>query len=135
MWKSRALSFIGKALIVNVLGISKFMHVARVLIPPRWVLDKLNKLISSFVWGTNIEPVARKTLHNPSLKGGIGILDFEAKSQALRLSAMLISVGDSDCNTFYLSKYFCGSQLARFRPEWTHLRDNSAPSAAVPTGF
>ena len=135
MWKTRALSFIGKALIVNVLGISKLMHVARVLIPPRWVLDKLNKLIWSFVWGTKIEPVARKALHNPPLRGGIGIIDFEVKSQALRLSAMLISVGDSDCNTFYLSKYFCGSQLARFRPEWTHLRDNSAPSAAIPTGF
>ena len=51
MWKTRALSFIGKALIVNVLGISKLMHVARVLIPPRWVLDKLNKFNLVFLYG------------------------------------------------------------------------------------
>lgn len=35
LWKSRSLSFIGKSLIVNVLGVSKFIYLAKTLIMPK----------------------------------------------------------------------------------------------------
>ena len=38
-------------------------------------------------------------------------------------------------NCFYLAKYFCGSQLARFGSRWASLRDNSSPSASLPSSF
>ena len=34
-----------------------------------------------------------------------------------------------------MTKYFIGSQLAKLRSEWSHLQDNSGPSALVPTAF
>ena len=38
LWKSRSLSFIGKCMIVNVVGLSKFYYLARVLVIPEWVI-------------------------------------------------------------------------------------------------
>ena len=36
---------------------------------------------------------------------------------------------------FYLTKYFIGSQLAKLRAEWSHLKDNFGPSALKLTPF
>ena len=77
MWKSHSLSMVGKSLIINILGVSKLFYLARVLVTPKWVLDRYNSLV--FLWGSKIELVARKTLHCPIDKGGLGIVDFESK--------------------------------------------------------
>lgn len=37
LWRSRSLSFVGRVLILNVLGLSKLLYLSRVLIPPRWI--------------------------------------------------------------------------------------------------
>ncbi len=135
LWKSRSLSMVGKSLVINVLGVSKLLYLARVLVTPRWVIDRYNGLIWNFLWGSKIEPVARKTLHCPIDKGGLGIVDFEVKGRALRLASCLSVVDDIVPNCFYLAKYFCGSRLARFGSKWAALRDNSSPSASLPTSF
>ncbi len=135
MWKSRSLSMIGKALIINILGVSKLLYLARVLITPKWVLERYNKLIWPFLWGSKIETVGRKSLHCPVSKGGLGIVDFEVKGQALRLASTLNALNNPNFNGFYLVKYFCGSRLARFSTRWANLRDNSAPSASLLTSF
>ena len=134
-WKSRSLSMLGKSLIINVLGVSKLLYLARVLVTPRWVIDRFNSLIWNFLWGSKIEPVARKTLHCPIDKGGLGIIDFEVKGRALRLALFLSVVDDCNPNCFYLAKYFCGGRLARLGSRWANLRDNSSPSASLPTLF
>lgn len=37
-WKSRSLSLVGKCMVVNVIGLSKFYYLARVLLVPEWVI-------------------------------------------------------------------------------------------------
>ena len=133
LWKSRSLSMIGKSLIINVLGVSKLLYLARVLITPRWVIDRFNSLVWKFLWGSKIESVARKSLHCPIDKGGLGIVDFEVKGRALRLASVLYVLEDPTPNCFYLAKYFCGGRLARFGSKWASLRDNSSPSASSPS--
>lgn len=135
LWKSRSLSMVGKSLIINTLGVSKLLYLSRILITPRWVIDRYNGLIWNFLWGSKIEPVARKTLHCPVVKGGLGIVDFEVKGRALRLASTLAVLEDPVPNCFFLAKYFCGSRLARFGSKWACLRDNSSPSASLPTLF
>lgn len=39
LWSSRELSFTGRAMIINVLGASRFWHVDKVLPPPKHVID------------------------------------------------------------------------------------------------
>ena len=135
LWKSRALSLVGKVLIINVLGASKFWFLSKILPTPEWVVSRFNKLIFSFLWGSKIETIARKTLSIPLSQGGLGLIDFVSKSQALKLSLISTLIDNPDTKAFFLLKYFLGSQLARLREGWSHLRDNSSPSALTPTSY
>ena len=135
LWKSRALSLVGKSLIVNVLGFSKFLYLAKVLVIPQWVLVRVNQLVWPFIWGSRIETVSRDSLFCPVASGGLNIINLDLKCEALRVSS-LVSTFDSECDSsFYLCKYFVGSRLARMKPEWSFLRDISPPSTIVMTPF
>ena len=91
LWQSRSLSFVGRVLILNVLGLSKLLYLSRVLIPPRWVFDKYNCLVWPFLWGTRLETVARKSIVCPLDQGSLGLIDFKSKGEALRLSTLVKS--------------------------------------------
>ena len=134
-WKPRSLSFVGKALIVNVLGASKLWFLAKVLPLPKWVVSRYNKLVYPFVWGSKIETVSRKSLTPPFTKGGLALVDLITKCKALKIAATVSIAANPDTDDHYLLKYFIGSQLARLGTEWSHLRDNSTPSALTPTKF
>ena len=71
LWKSRSLFFIGKVLIINVIGLSKFFYLARVLIVPTWILGRVNRVIWFFLWGTRIE-TGRRICCLPLHLGGLG---------------------------------------------------------------
>ena len=111
LWRSRSLSFVGKALIVNVLGFSKLLFLCRFLVLPAWVLARVNRLVWGFVWGSRIETVSRNTLCLPPRDGGLGILNFKLKSHALLLSLVISTVSCSDDSSFFLCRYFTGSRL------------------------
>ena len=134
-WKPRSLSLVGKALIVNVLGASKLWFLAKVLPLPKWVVSRYNKLVYPFVWGSKIETVSRKSLTLPFTEGGLALVDLITKCKALKVAATVSIAANPDTDDHYLLKYFIGSQLARLGTEWSHLRDNSTPSALTPTKF
>lgn len=135
LWKSRSLSLIGKCLIVNVLGLGKFLYLAKVVTPPAWALHRVNQLIWPFLWGSKIETVSRNTCYLPILSGGLNVINLELKCMALCLSSIFSTIDLQEDACFFLCKYFLGSLLAPIRPEWCSLRDNSSPSAAQPTCF
>ena len=135
LWKSRSLSLIGKSLIVNVLGLSKFLYLAKVVTPPDWVFHRVNQLIWPFLWGSKIETVSRNTCYLPAPSGGLNVVNLKLKCMALRLSSIFSTINLLEDSSFFLCKYFLGSLLAPLRPEWRSLRDNSSPSAAHPTRF
>ena len=67
--------------------------------------------------------------------GCINLINFKLKAQALRLAGM-VSIINSPCDSsFFLGKYFAGRPTSSLRPMWAHLRDNSSPSAALPSLF
>ena len=107
---------IGKTLIINVLGASKFWFLAKVLPIPEWVVFRFKKLIFHFLWGSKIETVSRATLSTPLLEGGLGLIDIVAKSTSLKLSTMVATIS-RHLSVFYMLKYFVGSELASFRSD------------------
>ena len=135
LWKSRSLSFVGKSLVINVIGLSKFYYLARVLTLPEWVTRRVNQIIWPFLWGSKIETVARNSLSCHISDGGLGIVNLPLKCDSLRVSALFTVIRDPDDKCFFLCKYFVGWHLARFDPQWLSLRDNSAPSSPEPTPF
>ena len=62
LWKTRSLSFVGKALIINVLIASKLWFLAWVLPTPEWVISRFKTLVFLFLWNSKIETVSRQTL-------------------------------------------------------------------------
>lgn len=60
-WKSRSLSLVGKAMIINIIGLSKFFHLASVLLLPDWVVRRVNQIIWPFLWGSQLETVVHNT--------------------------------------------------------------------------
>ena len=83
LWKCRSLSLVGKVLVIDILGASKFWFLAKVLPTPEWVISRVKKLVFPFLWGSKIEAVSRKSLSVATHKGGLGLIDFMCKSKAL----------------------------------------------------
>ena len=135
LWKSRSLSLPGKALIINTLGLSKLLYLARVLTLPKWVIARVNALIWPFLWGSKMETVSRNTCFLKLKFGGVNLDNLVLKAQALRLAGMASVLNSPDDSSFFLCKYFLGRRLSSMRSEWSSLRDNSSPSASSPTPF
>ena len=125
--KSRSLSFVGKCLIVNVIGLSEFYCLARVLLLPEWASRRVNQIIWPFIWGSKIETVSRKSCSCSVCDGGLGLTDFPCKCEALCVSSLLATLNDPEDKSFFLCKYFAVWHLARLLPHWVPLRDNSSP--------
>lgn len=60
LWSSRELSFMGRSMILNVLGASRFWHVAKIIPPPSWVVDSYKSIVWPFIWKGKMEPVSRQ---------------------------------------------------------------------------
>ena len=135
LWKSRSCSLVGKALIVNVLGLSKLLYLGRLLLMIAWVLARVNQLIWGFVWGSRMETVSRGTCSLAVKLGGLGISNLKLRCQALLLSLIVMTISNPDDSSFFLCKYFIGRRLSSMRVEWAGLRDVSSPSSASPTPF
>ena len=82
-WKHRSLSFQGRSLIINILGVSLFWYLASVEVMPKLVINNLNKLIFSFVWSKAYEPIRRTSLYLPPKDGGLGIVNVSLKISSL----------------------------------------------------
>ena len=59
LWKTRSLSMIGKTLIINIFGASKFWFLAKVLPVPEWVVIRFKKLIH-FLLGDSLPLKGKK---------------------------------------------------------------------------
>ena len=82
-----------------------------------------------------METVSRNTCYLKILDGATNLINFKLKAQALYL-ARTVSLSNSPCDSsFFLCKYFAGRLMSSLRPTWAHLRDNSSPSAALPSPF
>ena len=135
LWSSRESSFIGRYMILNVLGASRFWHVAKVLPPPNWVIYSYKSITWPFIWKGKIEPVSRDRCHAPISRGGLNIVNFPVKCVSLRLSSF---TSLRDCfgseKWHYLARYFLGNRLVKFDNRF-NFASNSIPSCSEPSAF
>ena len=82
-----------------------------------------------------METVSRNTFFMKPKDGGINVISFPLKAQALRLAGMASVLNFPDDSSFFMPKYFVGRRFSCLRTEWLSLCDNSAPSAVFPTSF
>ena len=112
LWGQSDPSFLGRAMIVNALGASRFWHTAKILIPPNWVHERFNSIIWPFIWKGKMENVSRQRCCAPLARGGLNIVDFKTKCVCLRLSNFI-----SFCDHFgsekwhFIARYFLNKRL------------------------
>ena len=94
-WQKRHLSLMGKAMIINTLVASLFIHKMMVL---RTVSKKLvkcfNKMILNFMWNNGTPKIATAALQNNKEFGGINLINLEVKDYALKISWINILTND-----------------------------------------
>lgn len=61
-WRSRSLSYGGKAVVSNALALSRVWYVASLVPMPPWALSELNSLIFKFFWSGKRDLVARNVV-------------------------------------------------------------------------
>ena len=135
LWKQRELSFLGRAMIINALGASRFWHTAKIIIPPQWVVDSYDKIVWSFVWPGKTENVSRQRCCAPLRGGGLNVVDFRAKCAALRLSNFSSLRDDFGSQKWhFLARYFLGNRLQKLDTRFSFL-SNLVPVSSTPSHF
>lgn len=135
LWKSQSLSLVGKAMVINIIGLSKFFYLASVLLLPDLVVCRVNHIIWSFLWDSQLETVDHNTCFCCIEEGGLGLANLVLKCEALCTASMLKTVCNLGNKSFFVCKYFVGWQLAHLHKDWVNLHNNSMPSSFFPTSF
>ena len=82
MWSRRKLTLHGKVVIIKTFGISQFIYVMKSIGLKTEILQKINRLLFSFIWGRDFkngrtfEKIGRKTLCREFEKGGLNMIDM-----------------------------------------------------------
>ena len=95
-WGNRNLSLFGKILLINTLMASLFVYKMSVLPSiPSIFTKKLDQLCESFLWNGKKAKISLKTLQRNKQDGGVGLVNFQLKDDALKASWVKIIHTDS----------------------------------------
>ena len=107
-WSQRELSLFGKVLIIKVLGISKVVLPASVLVTPEGFVERINKLLFNFLWGKR-DKVCRGKVTKAIKDGGLNMTDIQCFFRSLKakwINRFISSDHDNDTWTYIPSYYF-----------------------------
>ena len=123
-------------MILNVLGASRFWHVAKVLPPPsKWVSVEYKRAVWPFVWKSKSETISRAHCMAPIACGGFNIVDFETKCSSLRLSSLSgYQEGFSTCKWHFLARYFFGNRFSNLDRS-SDFSSRLIPLSSEPSAF
>ena len=109
-WKARALSFVGKILVVKALGISKFSLLASLIHVPDEIVRQVNTIIYNFVWNGKTDKVKRKILIQDIDMGGLKMIDFDNYIKAAKVKWIQFYLNSEDASWKNTFEYFCGKE-------------------------
>ena len=103
----------------------KFVYLAQTLVVPQDVLNKINTLIFTFLWGGKREKIKRTTLIGNKLEGGIEIPDTDTFFKSLKIKWVKTLINKSNANWKLLPAYFMkdfGDNFLIFRMNIDNLK-------------
>ena len=108
LWKSRSLSLIGKVMLINIIGLSKFFYLASISLLPDRVVHRVNQITWPFLWGLRLETVAPNTCYCRVNDGGLGLTNVILKCEARCTASLINTICNLEDKRFFLRKYFIG---------------------------
>ena len=105
-WRSRSLTFRGKALVINALALSRIWYVASLVDMPPRILHELCTLVFNFFWSGKKDLVSRTIVVQSPLFGGFSVVDVKLK--VLSLLAQWVKRFASSCSGWvsFMSYWF-----------------------------
>ncbi len=112
LWSQRELSIYGKVQIIKTFILSQLVQIASLLPVPQDFVVKLNEMLFSFLWKGK-DKVKRIKIIQPSVKGGINMVDIQSMFTALKaVWVHRINNSDPTINSWaQLANYFIGKKL------------------------
>ena len=121
LYSSRDLSFKGKSVILKAVICNSIWYVGSLTLMPDNVLQKLNKVLFSFLWSNKTEAVKRLTLIDSFENGGLDIVDIKTKLETFRVSQVLQLIKGTKANWKYFAVYWIGFHLRKYVPAFASL--------------
>ena len=84
-WKKRDLSFRGRALVVNTLGLSTLWYLSSLCSVPQTTISQINHIVFPFVWNKKREWLSRSSVTQPLHQGGLAVIDVYLKISSLAI--------------------------------------------------
>ena len=86
-WRARTMSLMGKIVVINNLMLSQTIYkILSLNTPNDEIIAKIKKLITDFLWDRKKPQIAYETLIKNYADGGLRLVDFRRKDQALKMS-------------------------------------------------
>ena len=105
-WRSRSLSFRGKALVINALALSRIWYVASLVYMPPRILHELCTILFNFFWSGKKDLVSCTVVVQSPLLGRFSVVDVKLK--VLSLLAQWVKRFASSCSgsVLFMSYWF-----------------------------
>ena len=103
--------------------LSKITFLSNIFPIPNHILTQIGTKNFKNIWPfTTKEPIARKTLYLPKIQGGIGLLELQKHSLAMRLKHFLLLEDEQNQEswTFFL-KYYLATTLYKLHKNFRYL--------------
>ncbi len=106
MWSQRDLTVKGKAIVANVMALSKMWYLATVCTPPENIIIQIEEAVNKFMW-KGLQLIKRDLLYTPQEYGGINCFDVRQKSKSLKTKWLekILEKGTT-CTSMLLGRYF-----------------------------
>ena len=85
-WKSRKLTLYGKINIVKMLGLSKLICKASVLVIPEHFIKQIEKIIFDFIWDGKPAKIKKSTIIVEKKQGGLKMIHFNILNKPLKVA-------------------------------------------------
>ena len=86
LWSNRALTPIGKVVVVNTLIYSRLSHKLTVIpIADKTILDRIKKLCTDYIWDNKRSSIRYSKMVQNHLEGGLKLIDLRTKEKALKI--------------------------------------------------
>lgn len=116
LYKGRVMSLYGRAVVVNVMVLSKLWYMASVLCVPERLIELIEREVFKFFWSSKNEMINRGTMFLPKCKGGIGVTNIRFKIICLQLAQVnKIVYDDNTLGWVPFGHVWLGLKLIKFQ--------------------
>ena len=110
IFNARNVSIFQRAIIVNILVLSKVWYISHTYPLSKKQAQAINKIIFCYIWNSVVEPLKRQIIYREKENGGINLLNVYTKALSNYVNSFIISfLNNSENNT--MLKYYCACRL------------------------